>query len=477
MAQLATFTARVSKEKTHMETLYKQCMAASSTIFHDEKNTATVEKKTEVDKAKTIQTAADAQLVTDLASLVTKNDGLVATKATEMEAPLATKTAAEAEANTALASLDTAKDAVTIDIPLAKKVQNAIVLAAENVKNGNIERRHSGLDGTKQAANATFEEEEKFLAEYCGSTKADLKKELVLVNQIFCKLGGLKVTDTAATGLEAEEKEAQAAPGAVLVCKTAEEKAAPVEAGTPPTFNWDAPCIQTEYTITIDPTMFKAAAQGATVKQTGSTGVVKGTLKTALSGSQTEVVVVTACGVVFDDAAAVTIDDSGTPVVVPQAAIHSIGDNAECVGGSGTFSVNLTTANQQIDVGTIPAGKWNVRVNLSAITDVDVQIFDTDDISKFSEGKAVVAWCFDPSKCNIGELGSKTTADSTTYKDMKVTYSGYHGTNVNHAGDEYVWIDGKSTVALSMKAFAYQTGVAKIDYTWDGKQTKQCLGT
>ena len=149
---------------------------------------------------------------------------------------------------------------------------------------------------------------------------------------------------------------------------------------------------------------------------------------------------------------------------------------AGCGGGNGTFSVNLTTSGQLVDVGTIPAGKWNVRVYLSATSDVDVQIFDTDDISKFSEGKAVVAWCFDPSKCNIGELGSKTTAESTTYKDMKVTYSGYHGTNAN-PGDEYVWIDGKSTVALSMKAFAYQTGVAKIDYTWDGKQTKQCLGT
>jgi surface protein len=222
MAQLATFTARVSEEKTHMEKLYKECMAASLTIFHDEKNKATEDKKTEVDKAKAIQTAADAQLVTALASLVKDNDELVATKATEMEAPLATKKAAEAEANTALASVETAEYARKIDIPLAKKAQNATVLAAEYLKNGNIERRHTGLDETKQAANATFEEEKKFLDEYCESTEADLTKELVLVNQIFCKLGGLKVTDTAATGLEAEQNEEEQATPTVLVCPAPE---------------------------------------------------------------------------------------------------------------------------------------------------------------------------------------------------------------------------------------------------------------
>jgi surface protein len=46
------------------------------------------------------------------------------------------------------------------------------------------------------------------------STKKELEKELVLVNQIQGKLGGLKVTDTAATGLKAEQKDTQAAPAA-----------------------------------------------------------------------------------------------------------------------------------------------------------------------------------------------------------------------------------------------------------------------
>ena len=46
------------------------------------------------------------------------------------------------------------------------------------------------------------------------STKKELEKELDVVNQIQGKLGGLKVTDTAATGLKAEQKDTQAAPAA-----------------------------------------------------------------------------------------------------------------------------------------------------------------------------------------------------------------------------------------------------------------------
>ena len=46
------------------------------------------------------------------------------------------------------------------------------------------------------------------------STKKELEKELDVVNQIQGKLGGLKVTDTAATGLKAEQNDTQAAPAA-----------------------------------------------------------------------------------------------------------------------------------------------------------------------------------------------------------------------------------------------------------------------
>ena len=98
---------------------------------------------------------------------------------------------------------------------------------------------------------------------------------------------------------------------------------------------------------------------------------------------------------------------------------------AGCDGGTGTFSVNLTTAGQVVDVGFIPSGKWNVKVFLTSSSDVDIQIFDTEDISTFPEGQAVVAWCPNPKTCNIGALGSSETAGTAQYKSMKIGYSGY----------------------------------------------------
>lgn len=148
---------------------------------------------------------------------------------------------------------------------------------------------------------------------------------------------------------------------------------------------------------------------------------------------------------------------------------------AGCDGGTGTFSVNLTTAGQVVDVGFIPSGKWNVKVFLTSSSDVDIQIFDTEDISTFPEGQAVVAWCPNPKTCNIGALGSSETAGTAQYKSMKIGYSGYGGTN-GKPGKEYILVEGKTSTTLQMKAFAFVAGVAIVDYSWDRVQTPCCLG-
>eukprot|EP00619_Florenciella_sp_RCC1007_P002715 CAMPEP_0205916316 /NCGR_PEP_ID=MMETSP1325-20131115/8418_1 /ASSEMBLY_ACC=CAM_ASM_000708 /TAXON_ID=236786 /ORGANISM="Florenciella sp., Strain RCC1007" /LENGTH=70 /DNA_ID=CAMNT_0053283573 /DNA_START=123 /DNA_END=331 /DNA_ORIENTATION=- len=41
-----------------------------------------------------------------------------------------------------------------------------------------------------------------------------------------------------------------------------------------------------------------------------------------------------------------------------------------CEGGSGKFSLSLDTAGTIASVGSIPAGKWNVKVRLTAVKDV-----------------------------------------------------------------------------------------------------------
>ena len=64
---------------------------------------------------------------------------------------------------------------------------------------------------------------------------------------------------------------------------------------------------------------------------------------------------------------------------------------AGCDGGKGNFSMNLQKS-ATADVGAIPPGKWNVMITLTATADADVQLYDLDDKSKFSEGRAIVAW-------------------------------------------------------------------------------------
>jgi len=82
--------------------------------------------------------------------------------------------------------------------------------------------------------------------------------------------------------------------------------------------------------------------------------------------------------------------------------------------GSGSFSQPVSQ-NATIVVGDIPAGKTNIVIELkeTSARDVDVQLVDKAD------GKEVIAW---PS----GLLNSAGPT-ATTYKNMKVKYSGYNG--------------------------------------------------
>eukprot|EP00946_MAST-07B_sp_MAST-7B-sp1_P005337 g5337.t1 len=146
-----------------------------------------------------------------------------------------------------------------------------------------------------------------------------------------------------------------------------------------------------------------------------------------------------------------------------------------CEGGNGTFALNLTSAGQLATVGTLPAGKWNVKVFLSASADLDVQIYDQEEKDKFAEGKAIVAWCENPKTCNIGALGSDERSGSVTYKGMRVTYSGYGGVD-GKPGNEYITLEGKVSTSLVMKAFAFQPGEAIVSYEWGRVQTGCCLG-
>jgi hypothetical protein len=48
---------------------------------------------------------------------------------------------------------------------------------------------------------------------------------------------------------------------------------------------------------------------------------------------------------------------------------------------------------------------------------------------------------------------------------MTVRYSGYNGDGSN-LGREYIIIEGVVSTDLTMKAFGYKAGTAKVDYFW-----------
>ena len=117
-----------------------------------------------------------------------------------------------------------------------------------------------------------------------------------------------------------------------------------------------------------------------------------------------------------------------------------------------------------------------MRILLTASSDVDVQIYDANDKTKFvNDGKAIVAWCADATTCNIGALGSDEGVGYVEYKAMRVGYSGYGGMD-GMPGKEWISIEGVTTTLLTMKAYAFETGTARISYSFARTQTPECLG-
>jgi hypothetical protein len=122
-----------------------------------------------------------------------------------------------------------------------------------------------------------------------------------------------------------------------------------------------------------------------------------------------------------------------------------------CDAGNGTFTQAI--ANKAIiEVGEIPAGKANVRIDLKANNDVDIQLYDK------LTGHQIVAW---PS----GDLNGPST-QTTNYKGMTIEYSGYNGV-AGDWGHEYIEIKGTLSRVLVMKAYGYKAGDAKVDYSYE----------
>lgn len=132
-----------------------------------------------------------------------------------------------------------------------------------------------------------------------------------------------------------------------------------------------------------------------------------------------------------------------------------------CDAGNGNFTQAITEK-QIVDVGEIPAGKANVRIDLTSPEDVDVQLYDKQ------TGHALVAW---PS----GDL-SGHGVQTTTYEGMNIEYSGYNGVG-DQLGHEYISISGDITRPLVMKAYGYRAGTATVTYSYEAAANCVDAGT
>jgi hypothetical protein len=141
---------------------------------------------------------------------------------------------------------------------------------------------------------------------------------------------------------------------------------------------------------------------------------------------------------------------------------------AKCEKEFSDFFVKDTVTMLQ---GTIPAGVRDVYIQLTAETDIDIQLYDPADPlnpinnKTFEEGRAIVGWCYDQNECNYGLLAGPTV-ETYPYMGNTYTYSGYYGIN-NDWGDEYISVSGVTQIDLKMGAFAYlKSGNGVVKYSF-----------
>merc|ERR1712025_1116430 len=138
------------------------------------------------------------------------------------------------------------------------------------------------------------------------------------------------------------------------------------------------------------------------------------------------------------------------------------------MGGKGKFQKKLKRG-KRAKVGIIPANQNNVKVTLKTKKDVDLEVWGP-------QGKiAIVAWdCANHNKIHKTPTKCLDTSykKSIEYAGAIIEYSGYNGQN-GKLGHEYIKIKGKSAEALTIQAYAYRAGTAKVDYSW-GADKREC---
>ena len=123
--------------------------------------------------------------------------------------------------------------------------------------------------------------------------------------------------------------------------------------------------------------------------------------------------------------------------------------------GSGDFEQQIVQEDI-VKVGDIPPKVNNLYITLKSDEDVDIQLYDKDD------GTKIIVW--------PDGILNDYNKQITNYKGMQIEWSGYNGDGTG-LGHEYIKITGETTCNLTMKAYGYKAGYAKVHYEWGGEET------
>jgi len=144
-----------------------------------------------------------------------------------------------------------------------------------------------------------------------------------------------------------------------------------------------------------------------------------------------------------------------------------------CKGGKGKFSKKLLK-DARATVGVIPAGQNNVKVFMKAEDDVDLEVW-----GPFGKVAIVAFSCQHINRVHKTPTACLDAGDKSKikYAGATIHYSGWDGQmgkyGYKNSGYEYIKIEGKSKVPLTIKTYGYVPGTGKVTYSW-GPDKKEC---
>jgi hypothetical protein len=130
------------------------------------------------------------------------------------------------------------------------------------------------------------------------------------------------------------------------------------------------------------------------------------------------------------------------------------GTNNGAGPGGGQFSKFVPQDDRGL-IGKVPVGVKDLKVSLTACSDLDLELWDGDVF--------VVGWESGGQKA----LLYSETGIANDYNGTHITWSGCGGID-GAAGNESISIRGVTKTTFVIKAFGYNAGSVRVEYSWPG---------